>query len=213
MTGQHTSSVRRARIQPVAFIFLLSCSCVLGTGLIEGMPRAQAQSYGDGGAVNREYPLKALFLYNFGNYVEWPADEFKGPGEPFVIGVLGTSAMDSTLSEIVKSKRIADRRIDFERFTRAADVTPCQILFISRTVPAREAREIIGSLRGKATLIVGETRNFGAEGGGINFFEEANKIRFEINLQATKEQRLKISSKLLAMAKIVQTTSDISGKR
>lgn len=205
------SRARRARLRKVVVGIVLCCGCLSAGEAC--LSQASAQSYADSGAINREYPLKALFLFNFGSYVEWPAETFKAANEPFVISVLGTSAMDSTLREIARTKTIGGRRIEWKRFTNAADVTPCQILFVSRSVPAREYRQLIDSLRGKPTLIVGEVRNFGTDGGSINFFEEANKIRFEVNLQATKEQRLKISSKLLAMAKIVQTTSDSTSTR
>jgi hypothetical protein len=199
-----SASGRRARVLQALLSMLLCCGCLLDGGF--GLPPVFGQTYSE--AVNREYPLKALFLFNFGSYVEWPTGVFKADNDPFVIGVLGTSAMDGTLRELARTKAVDGRRLEWKRFANAADVTHCQILFIARSVSTRECRKVIDSLRSKPTLVVGESRNFCTDGGGMNFYEEANKIRFEVNLKATKEQGLKISSKLLAMAKIVQTAPD-----
>jgi hypothetical protein len=157
----------------------------------------------DGGLINREYPLKALFLYNFGGYVEWPNEAFAEAKSPFVIGVLGAAPLDDTLSQIAAQKNIGGRRIVFQRFKTVDDVGKCQLLFISRAVPQAQQQQLIAKFKGEPVLTVGETANFAADGGCINFFVQANKIRFEINVQALKQQNLKVNSKLLAMAKIV----------
>lgn len=160
----------------------------------------------DEGFLNREYPLKALFLFNFGGYVEWPAYAFSEANSPFVIGVVGTSQLDDTLNQIAAQKTIAGRRIVIQRYRGVDDVKTCQILFVSRSVPQAQQLQLIQKWRGKPVLTVGESRNFATDGGCINFFLQSNKIRFEINVEAVKGQQLKVDSKLLAMAKIVGQT-------
>jgi hypothetical protein len=191
----HDSAKRRVLLRGGLLAVCLICCCALA------IQSAFAQD--DDGVVNREYPLKALFLYNFGSYTEWPAGTFANDQTPFVIGVLGSSPLDETLNEIAAKKRIGDRRIVIERYKSAGDIKNCQILFIPRSVPQKQQQQVIDAMKNRPVLLVGESANFAANGGGINFFVEANKIRFEINVAATKQQQLKISSKLLAMAKLV----------
>jgi hypothetical protein len=157
----------------------------------------------DGTVINREYPLKALFLYNFGSYVEWPPDTFSSGQAPFVIGVLGSAPLEGTLKDLAATKTIAGRKILVESFSSVATIKPCQILFITRSVDPRQQRLAVEKLRNQHVLIVGESAGFAGQGGSVNFFIESNKIRFEINPEMVKQQQLKISSKLLSLARIV----------
>jgi YfiR/HmsC-like len=167
----------------------------------------------DEGSVNREAPLKALFLYNFGTYVEWPASSFSGDQSPFVIGVLGTAPLDETLNQIAASKQIAGRKIVVQHFESLGAVQPCHILFVPHAVPAGQQRQIIEMLKNRPVLLVGESDGFAADGGDVNFFIQANRIRFEVNPNSAKEQQLKISSKLLSMARIVDSRPADTTKR
>ena len=164
---------------------------------------AHAQQGSDAGVINREYPLKALFLYNFGSYVEWPPDAFSSGQAPFVIGVLGSAPLERTLAGLAATKTIAGRQILVESFSSVEEIKACQILFIARNVDVRQQRQAVEKLRNRRVLIVGESVGFAGQGGSVNFFIESNKIRFEINPDTVKQQELKISSKLLSLAKIV----------
>ena len=182
--------------------------CILASCLaFVRKPLAVAQQGGEGAFVNREYPLKALFLYNFGSYIEWPAGTFASDQSPFVIGVLGSASLDETLRQIAATKKIAGRTIVIQQYTSVDDIKPCEILFIARSVPLPQQRLAIEKLANRHVLIVGESIGFATDGGSVNFFVEANKIRFEINLSAAKQQQLKVSSKLLAMARIIPGAS------
>lgn len=165
------------------------------------MPLAWSQ----GDVINREYPLKALFLYNFGGYVEWPPTAFHGDTQPFVIGVLGNAPVLETLAEIAATKKIGHRRIVIEHFPSVTELRKCQILFVTRGVSPIDQRRAVEHFANQPVLVVGESDNFARNGGTINFYVESNKIRFEINVEAARQQQLKISSKLLALARIVQT--------
>jgi hypothetical protein len=178
---------------------LLACCLAFG-----GARAALAQQAEEEAVINREYPLKALFLYNFGGYVEWPVEAFSRVDDPFVIGVLGSAPLDETLREISNSKKINGRKIAVERFASIDAIKPCHILFIGRDVHPQTQRSALEKMRNHPVLVVGESKGFAGLGGSVNFFVESNKIRFEINLDAARQQQLKISSKLLALAKIVQ---------
>ena len=152
--------------------------------------------------INREYPLKAIFLYNFATYIEWPSSTFSD-APPFIIGEIGNSEVNETMQAISKSKTVGERKVEFRKFSSVKEITNCQIVFISRTVPPKQQEEIIRNVATKQVLVVCESPGQAARGASINFFIEANKIRFEINTSVVKKQGLKISSKLLTMAKIV----------
>jgi hypothetical protein len=183
---------------------LLLCLLTLCFLLGAAMPLQRASGGGDEGGINREYPLKALFLYNFGGYIEWPAETFISPQAPFVIGVLGSSPIESTLREIAAAKKIAGRAIEIRQFSDTKEIHACNILFITRNVSRAVQLEALRVLADQPVLVVGESQNFVQEGGGINFYVEANKLRFEINLAATKQQQLRVSAKLLSLAKVYQ---------
>ena len=180
-------------------------TCLLACLLVCGFSRTVLAQVGDAAVINREYKLKALFLYNFGSYVEWPPSAFQGNTHPFVIGILGSSPVQRTLRGIAASKTINGRRILVEHYAAAAAIKHCQILFIGRDVPLQERKLAVERLRDQHVLIVGESNGFARSGAIVNFFVENNKIRFEINLDAARQHQLRISSKLLALARIVES--------
>jgi len=181
-------------------------ACWLVFGVLLALVRpatAQESPAAEEPVINREYPLKALFLYNFGSYAEWPPGAFSNDQAPCVIGVLGSAPINDTLNEIAAAKTIGGRKIVIEQFNSVDDLKSCQILFIARGVAAPQQRVAIESLKTRPVLIVGESPDFAAAGGCVNFYVEANKIRFEVNTAAVRQRQLKLSSKLLAMARIV----------
>ncbi len=175
---------------------------VLGlTTFLAGGAAARAQSDDDG--IDREYAIKAAYLYQFGRYVQWPAATFADERSPLVIGVLGQDPFGGILEEIARTKRIDGHPIVVRRFASMADYTACHILFITSSVAPEQKAAALQKLQGTPTLLVGEEPGFAKEGGAINFFLEENKIRFEINMEIAKQDQLKISSKLLSLARLV----------
>jgi len=78
------------------------------------------------------------------------------------------------------------------------------MLFIASAESSR-AEEIVQLLKGTSVLTIAETPGFSKQGGVINFVLEDSKVRFEVNVDAAKQAGLNISSRLLSLAKIVQT--------
>jgi len=179
-------------------IFLLAW-CVM---LAVAAPLARAQTEEETEA-NREYAIKAAYLYNFGRYVEWPPEGFESSGAPFVIGVLGKDPFGAVLDEIAGSKRIEGRRIAVRRFATMAEYTPCQILFVAASASPQQKAAALQKAQESAVLLVGEGSGFAKQGAVVNFFVESTRVRFEINTEAARRAQLKISSKLLSLAKIV----------
>jgi len=158
-----------------------------------------------GGEIDREYSIKGAFLYNFGRYVRWPATAFADDRAPFVIGVLGTDPFGAVLDEIASSARVVGRAVVAKRFATFADYSPCHILFISASTDVKIKAEALAKLQNKGVLLVSEEAGLVQQGAAVNFYIENNKVRFEINVETARQQQLKVSSKLLSLAKIVGT--------
>ena len=148
-----------------------------------------------------EYNVKAAFLYSFGRYVQWPQDAFDGNSGPFVLGVCGEDPFGQALDRIAQAKTIQGRKIVIRRMPTIENLQPCHILFVPHTLPLAEQIAIISRMRDKPTLLVGETPGFAEHGGGINFFLEGGTVRFEINADAIRQQKLLIDAKLLNLGK------------
>jgi len=152
-----------------------------------------------------ESQVKALFLYNFAKYIDWPATAFKTPGSPIVIGLYGDATLQSDLEAIVAGKTVDGHPIVVERIKHAADPGPCHILFIKAS-PALTPH-VLQKLKALPVLTVGESDDFIENGGMINFVMKDNKMRLAINLAAAQESNLRISSKLLGVADVVKGKS------
>lgn len=150
-----------------------------------------------------EYELKAAFLFNFANYVEWPPRVAADTGDTFVIGVYGDDPFGSVLDQTVSGKAVNGRRVEIKRFSSVRDLKPCHILFISSSENGRTGR-ILNATKDWHVLTVGETDRFARNGGIIGFFLDNKKVRFEINPDEAHKARMTISSKLLKLARVVK---------
>ena len=168
-----------------------------------GPPSLNAQEGDETMSANREYQIKAAYLYQFGRYVEWPASAFSGPKAPFVIGVLEQDPVVSDLEQIAKIKKIQDRPIEIRRFASPADIGACNILYLSTSLPPETQAEVVHKMLGRGILIVGDSEQFLAWGGAVRFVVEDNKIRLNIARKAAEREGLTVSSKLLQVAHVV----------
>lgn len=151
-----------------------------------------------------EYEVKAAFLYNFAKFVEWPPQAFAPSSAPLRICVLGHDPFGDTLSRIVQGKFISGRAIMNQRLQSIGEARSCHILFVSGSDP-EALNKALQSTRDLPVLTVGESDDFLPLGGVINFVLEQDRVRFEINLRAAESHHLKLSSKLLAVARVVNS--------
>jgi hypothetical protein len=154
-----------------------------------------------------EYQLKAVFLYNFAQFTEWPTNAFAGADAPLVIGVLGDSPLNSNLETTVRGEKIKNRPLIVEHYRRVDEIRNCHILFVSPS-ESPNSKRILTAVQGRAILTVGDTEGFSQKGGMIRFLTEAKHIHLRVNVEAAKAARLVISSKLLRQAEIVETASE-----
>jgi len=154
--------------------------------------------------VTKEYQLKAVFLFNFAQFVEWPSSAFPEPQTPLVIGVLGADPFGAYLDETVRGETVNNHPLAVQRYRRVEEITTCHILFVSRPEQDHLAQLLV-SLKGRSILTVGDAERFTARGGMIRFVTDHNRIRLRINVEAAEAANLNISSKLLRPAEIVST--------
>lgn len=150
-----------------------------------------------------EFQVKAVFLYNFAQFVDWPPEVFADSTAPVVIGVLGEDPFGAVLDNTLRGERIAGHPLEVRRFRSVADLTPCQILFIG-TVHGEGMEQVLAALAGRPILTVSDERRFAPRGGMIGFVVDRSRIRFQVNLEAAQAARLTISSKLLRVADVVR---------
>lgn len=169
------------------------CLWILGLLLLGG-PSLAAQTAGA-----KEYEIKAAFLLNFAQFVEWPAPE--NTNAPFRIGVLGEDPFGAALDETIRGETVHARPLVVVRATQAAELKDCQLVFISKSEKGR-MQETLSELDAASILTVSEVDGFARRGGIINFYFEDKKVRFEINPTTAQRHGLKVSSQLLRLAKV-----------
>jgi hypothetical protein len=189
-------AVRRRRSLPASLCLLLLAA---GTaGAISGTDPGATKE------TSLEYQVKAAFVLNFARFVEWPASTIKDPNAPLEILVLGSAPIEEALLRTVRGQTVMGRPLSVRAVDGVDQIPACHVLFISRS-EERGLDAILGQVRSRCVLTVGEVQGFAQAGGVINFTTEENKVRFEINPDAAEGAGLKISSKLLSLARIVKS--------
>ena len=185
--GMSASRGSRARALLLGLVLVLAAA--------PGLPAlAEQQSVG-------EYKVKAAFLYNFTKFVEWPNHAFPDAAAPIVIAVLGEDPFGDAF-DILKGKTVQGRPIVVRRIASLAEAARVNILFVASSEKSRLG-SVLPAAEGMHALTVGDTKGFAEQGGMIQLVRDGDKIGFEVNLDASRRAELKISSKLLTLAKAV----------
>jgi hypothetical protein len=162
------------------------------------VPCLQAQS-----SKPTDYEVKAAYLYNFGRFVEWPANGIAAKSAPFTVCVLGQDPFGSALDATLRGETIGGKSVTAKRISTPPEAVSCQILFISSAEGSR-LNKIIEALDKEAVLTASDMPQFSQRGGMIQFVLEGNRVRFEINLTAVQRAGLTLSSELLKVATTVR---------
>lgn len=155
----------------------------------------------------RELDIKAAMVFNFAQFARWPESAFPSTNAPFVIGIIGADPFGARMDELVKGETIHGRPMAVRRFSNIAEVTQSQILFVSAS-EASNWPKIRGELGKAPVLTVSDMEKFATRGGMIRLVMEQNRVRFRINARVAEECGLELSSKLLRLAEIIETTED-----
>jgi hypothetical protein len=148
-----------------------------------------------------EHQVKAAFIYNFARFIEWPPDARKDD-DTFVVSVLGRDPIAEVIVDTLRAKKIDGKTVVVRRIVRPEEVGSSQIVFICDSEQSRLS-SILKGLEAAPVLTVGETDQFAERGGVIRFRVDRDQVRFDINVTAAERARLKISSELLKLARIV----------
>jgi hypothetical protein len=153
------------------------------------------------GQTDLEYQVKAAFLLNFAKFVEWPSSVFADADSPVTICILGKDPFGRTIDELVQGEVANGRKLMVRRLTQLPGPQACQVVFAEG--PAKEVTKTASGL-GRGVLTVGEGDDFVREGGIIAFVIENRRVRFDINKTAAENAALKLSSKLLNVARSIE---------
>jgi len=151
-----------------------------------------------------EYDVKAAFLYNFTKFVDWPPEAFPDPSS-LRICVLGDDPFGGSL-QAVTGEQVGGHKLIVTRTESLARPAGCQVLYISRS-EREHLPQILAAVKDSPVLTVADTDGAAERGAIINFVLEGSKVRFEINTDSADRAKLKISSKLLQLAKRIVTSS------
>ena len=188
-TGHGRWAIKFARIRSRLSFLLVLTMCFYANNLM-----AQTTA--------KEYRIKAAFLFNFANYVEWPPDTFKEANSPLTYCTVGEDPFEGVLDQSLNAKSVGTHPLRVQHLKAPENFQGCQIVFIGANEKKRIAA-ILESLKQTPVLVVGESSRFVQQGGTVGFLSEENTVRFEVNLDAAQRARLNISATLLSVAKTV----------
>lgn len=151
--------------------------------------------------------VKAAYLFNFAKFTTWPNDVFTDESAPVVIGILGDDPFGEALDKTVEDKTVDNRKFVVKRLSSGAEDDPaalrrCHILYVSESLRPHWV-SILKHLGDAPVLVVGESEEFAADGGMISFVLSGGNIVFHINRDSLERTTLKLSSKLMKLAKVV----------
>lgn len=149
-----------------------------------------------------EAQVKSAIILNMARYVDWPAESFSSDGAPITFCYSGQGALAASLPSL-QGKTVKGHPVTIRRMSNSGDSGGCHVVVIDAT-ERRNAVTILDRTRRLPILTVGDVSGFSRNGGMVELFLQDGKVRFEINLAAARQSRLKISSQLLKVARIVR---------
>ncbi len=144
-------------------------------------------------AQNEKY--KAIFIYNFTKYVEWPASVKQ---DKFIIGVYGNSPIIKELSTISQNKTAGSKQIEVIRYSSIDQISNCNILYITKS-KGNKTNDIISKVNNQNTLIISDGHSISDNGASINFVVKDGKQKFEISKKNIQQQGLNVDPKLISL--------------
>ncbi len=158
-----------------------------------------------------EDQVKAAYLFNFAKFIEWPAETFTAADSPLTFCTLGRSPVVDELDSSVRGKSINRHTIAVKHLHGPEDIKGCHLVFLAPSA-IKQQQKLVLAAKGLPVLLVAETSGFAQAGGTINFYSEAGRLLFEVNIGAAESAHLKVSSKLLSLARIVAASEAKQGQ-
>jgi hypothetical protein len=139
--------------------------------------------------------FKALFMYNFTKYIEWPATTRQGD---FVIAVLGNSPMTKELEIIAGKQKVGSQNILVKTFNSVDEIDFCHILFVPASKSSSIA-QIIEKINGKSILIITDKTGLASQGSCINYVNDGDRIKYELNRKNIEKRGMVVNSALVTL--------------
>ncbi len=166
--------------------------------LTAGPARAQAQM--------SEEAVEAAYLHKFPGFVEWPAEAFKAPGSPIVIGLAGAPKVLDELAKLVPGRLVLNRPVEVRAVESKDLPAGLHVLFIGREAAGSTKRWVEEARRAHVLVVTDVPEGLGA-GGVLDFVRIDDRLRFDASIPAANRTGIKLSSKLLSVAaKVVEET-------
>jgi hypothetical protein len=173
---------------------VLAVACALAAALAWAAPTAVR-------AEASEPEIKAAFLCKFGNYVEWPSGAAGAEPASFGIAIAGSEAETDVLQRVAAGTKVNGRPIRVRRLLAGEAPQDERIVYVARSQAAR-AGELAATAQERGMLLVTDAAEAGIHG-MVNFVIEDNKVRFDVDLAEATTARLKVSGRLLSVARRV----------
>lgn len=186
--GYNSRTGREATVLPGVYVLLMLLILLLPAS-VHAAPRD-------------EYAVKAAFVLNFALLTEWPETAFSSPTSEIALCVVGGSTLPDAFQSI-EGKIIGKRALHVIAVETQTAPPDCQIVFYREQVETEDLVRTLTAVRGKPVLTIGEKKSVTRLGGAIHFYTEGGRLKFAINPDAVAKQGLKLSSRLLKIATLI----------
>jgi hypothetical protein len=162
-------------------------------------------------AVTDEAQVKAMFVFNFLKFVEWPADGSSG-AKDFVVLIIGEGATADATAHFLESKTIGERQVVVRRSRWDQPVAGARAAFVVER-DGKKLHRVLDASAAAGVLTIGEGEDFATRGGVIGLLVQDRKVRFDVDTSAARTAHLRVSSKLLALTRTVRSATDRPGSQ
>jgi hypothetical protein len=158
-------------------------------------------------AATPESEIKAVFIFHFTQFVEWPPAAFMAADSPFVIGIIGADPIGPALADVVRGETVGRHPLVVRQLGEGDAGSGCHILYVSAKA---DASLVLRRLQNAPVLTVGESDAFFRAGGIIQLYVDRRHVRLRVSLSEARSHSLVISAKLLRVADVTDgPTSDL----
>jgi hypothetical protein len=182
------------KLRRLASTLLIVIATWLATGILPG---ANAKTH-----AGKERLLKAVFIYNFAKFTRWPDDSSREENAPLTLCTIGQDSLTGALKQL-KGKTIKGRPLIIQRLADEQVPDRCNMLYVA-TSKRKHYRDIIDPIRNQPILTISQLPGFARSGGIIKLYRRNNRIRFSINQGTARAAGLKLSSRLLRSATLIE---------
>lgn len=179
-------------------MYALALACLTTRGLAQG--------------ASNEADVKAAFVYNFLKFVDWPSHALARPDQPLSIAIVGEGPVADAVESLLEGKKVGTHSLVVVRIKAGEPLADVHAVFLTGT-DKDKAHRTLATKGSAAVLTIGDDEHFAARGGMIGLYVEDRRVRFEVNTGAADATGLRVSSRLLALARLVRSSADGQGPR